>query len=106
MAETDSPTPDAPQPASKPYGPGVLMVFGLACLVVAAWCGWDLYLFYLAADSDQAKNWSSTTLLFNWAGMAGFLIGAIYAFVLAAKRSKPGGADSPGADAKTPESGA
>lgn len=72
-------TPSTPQP----WGPGPLMIFGLALLVVAGWCGWDLY-----SKEEWRKAGDTMTILFNWGGVIAGIGGAIYTFVLAAKRSK------------------
>ena len=102
MAETDSKTPDTPQPAAKPYGPGLLMVFGLACAIFAAWCGWELYTKVYQQDQGKDALW----IAFNWAGAVGFAIGAVYCFVLATKRSKQPKADSADSESdRPPESG-
>ena len=99
MAKTESPPPDASQSAGRPLGPGVLMVFGLACLAVAAYCGWDA--------THPKADWGEGTIGMNWAGAALFGIGAVYSFVLAAKRSKQGQAGAAGADSdKPPQPGA
>ena len=101
MAETESPPPNAPQPAGQPLGPGVLMVFGLICLGVAAWCGWD------AAHPKADWGEHSIAIWMNWGGAALFGLGAVYCFVLAAKRSKQGQAGAAGADSgKPPQAGA
>lgn len=98
MADTDPKAPEAPQTVARPYGPGVLMVFGLVCLVVAAWCGWEIYTNVYRQDLAKDALW----LVSNWGGAIGFAIGAIYAFVLAGRRSKQaaqsdgeGGANKP-----------
>ena len=99
MAETDSKTPDTPPPAAKPYGPGPLMVFGLACAAVAVYCGWDA--------SHPKADWGEGTIWMNWAGAVFFGIGAVYCFVLATKRSKQPKADSADSESdRPPESGA
>jgi len=76
------------QPATKqPYGPGLLMIYGLALLALAAYCAYDL--FGGAADEWRAagKEWYVTL---NWVIMIAAILGAIYAWVLAAIRSKKG----------------
>ena len=75
-------------PASKqPYGPGLLMVFGLFLLALAAYCAYDL--FGGAADEWRAggKEWYVTL---NWVIMIAAILAAVYAWVLAAIRSKQG----------------
>jgi hypothetical protein len=57
------------------------MIYGLACLVVAAWCAYDL-LSGKFPEERQGAIW------FNWMALALGGVGAIYFFVLAAKRSK------------------
>ena len=84
MTENQPPTSDPqPPPKREPLGPGPMMAFGLGLLVVAAWCGWDLY-----AKEDWVKEGRTGTIIINWCGLIGACIGAIYCFLLAAKRSK------------------
>ena len=65
------------------YGPGLLMVFGLALLVVAAWCGYDL-----STREEWVKEGRTGAILFNWGGMIVAAAAAVYAFILAAVRAK------------------
>jgi len=71
----------------QPYGPGMLMIYGLALLALAAYCAYDL--FGGPADEWRAegKEWYVTL---NWIVMVLAVLGAIYAWVLAAIRSKKG----------------
>jgi len=64
------------------YGPGPLMVFGLALLAVAAWCGYDLW-----SQEWYTKN-ELSKIIFNWGGMIVAAAAAVYAFILAAVRSQ------------------
>ena len=76
------------QPATKqPYGPGLLMIFGLFLLAMAAYCAYDL--FGGTADEWRAegKEWYVTL---NWVIMIAAILAAIYAWVLAAIRAKKG----------------
>ena len=92
MTEPQPQKPADERPAKKPYGPGVLMALGLFLLLVAAWCGYDL-----ATKEEWEEEGKTATILFNWVGMFGFGVAAVYMFVLAAVRSKAGaaGADRP-----------
>ena len=75
-------------PATKqPYGPGVLMIYGLFLLALVAYCAYDL--FGGPADEWRAegKEWYVTL---NWVIMIVAILAAIYAWVLAAIRSKKG----------------
>jgi len=81
MAEASPKPSGSGEPAKKPYGPGVLMVIGLFLVLVAAWCAYDL-----ATREEWEKEGRTGTILFNWAGLVGFGVGALYSFGLAAKR--------------------
>ncbi len=87
MAE-DKTTPEQAAPATKerrqPHGPGPLLFFGLVCLVVAAWCFYDLFLG--SAGSSWEKSGSTLTIWVNRMLLALGGVGAIYFFILAAKR--------------------
>jgi len=69
-------------PTPPRYGPGLLMIFGLALVAVAAWCAWDL-----SAKEDWVKEGRTGTIMFNWAAMVAGVVGAIYCFILAAIRA-------------------
>ena len=78
--------PPAPK---QPYGPGLLMIFGLALLALAGWCARD----FLGISDRSREAWQTgewTYLLFNGAGFVGGIGLAIYAWVLAAIRAKKG----------------
>jgi heme/copper-type cytochrome/quinol oxidase subunit 2 len=76
------------QPASKqPYGPGLLMIYGLALLALAAYCAYDLLGGTAEEWRAQGKEWYVTL---NWVIMIVAILAAIYAWVLAAIRSKKG----------------
>ena len=93
MAENSAGNPPPPPSASpeqpakpQPYGPGLLMAFGLGLLAFAAWCFYDLYLG--GAGEKWQTEGSVSTLWFNRIGMAVGVVGAAYAFILAAMRSR------------------
>jgi len=94
MADNEPVQTQETPPPKQPFSPGVLMVLGLFLLVIAAWCGYDLY-----SKEDWVKAEKTGTILMNWVGLVVFAIGALYAFILAAVRSKKGAAEAP----KTPE---
>ena len=80
----------AKQPATKqPYGPGMLMVFGLFLLAIAGWCARD-FLGFSERSQEAWKNSEWTFLLFNGFGFVGGIGLAIYAWILAAIRAKKG----------------
>ena len=89
MAE-DKTTPEQAVPATEErrqrHGPGLLLFFGLVCLLVAAWCFYDLFL-GSAGSSWEAKG-NTGTIWVNWMMLALGVVGAVYFFVLAAVRSK------------------
>jgi len=74
------------------------MVLGLFMLVIAAWCGYDL-----ATKEEWQEEGKTGAIAFNWAGMIGFGLAAVYAFVLAAKRSKGAAAGSSPTASQEPE---
>jgi hypothetical protein len=74
------------QPERKPYGPGPLMVFGLALLAVGAWCGKDFFFPPEAWVKEQRSGW----VWMNGAAMVAAVIAAVYSFVLAYIRAKNG----------------
>jgi hypothetical protein len=89
MAE-DKTTPESatPEPEGRRHGPGPLLIYGLVCLVVAAWCAYDLF-------SGKFPEERQGTIWINWLVLALSGAGAAYFFVLAAKRSKkPPAADT------------
>ena len=94
MADNEPVQTQETPPPKQPFSPGVLMVLGLFLLVIAAWCGYDLY-----SKEAWVKEGATYKIVINWAGLVVFAIGAIYAFILAAVRSKKGVAGAP----KTPE---
>ena len=83
MEETPMTGQEAVLTKKMRYGPGPLMVFGLALLVVAAWCGYDLW-----SQEEWYKKDELSKILFNWGGMIVAAAAAVYAFILAAVRSK------------------
>jgi len=76
--------PEAPR--SQPYGPGPLMVFGLGMAALGAYCFFDLFVRGMPDEWRKAGN--DWYIPLNWVIMIAAAIGAIYLFVLAAKRSK------------------
>jgi TRAP-type C4-dicarboxylate transport system permease small subunit len=97
MAE-DKTTPEQAAPAAagrhEQHGPGPLMVYGLVCLAIAAWCAHDL--FGSAGSSWEAKG-NMGTIWFNYAALTLGAIGAVYFFVLATVRyKKPPSKDASG----------
>jgi len=99
MTDQPSHQPATGGPKKQPYGPGILMVLGLFTLVIAAWCGYDL-----ATKEEWQEGGKTGTIVFNWAGMIGFGLAAVYAFVLAAMRSKGAAAGSSPTAEEKPES--
>jgi hypothetical protein len=88
VAENPPQETTTPKATKEPYGPGLMALFGLALLVVAAFCGRDY--FWPSKEWEEApwKVW------FNGGAMAAGVAGAIYCFVAAVVRSKKkGGAD-------------
>ena len=86
MAENEPKKVPAGPPPRKPYGPGVLMIFGLALLAIAAWCAKDSFW----PPESWIKEQRTGTIWFNKIALIPSLLGAIYAFVLAAIRSRKG----------------
>jgi hypothetical protein len=82
MAENPPQETKTPVPAKEPYGPGLMVVFGLVLLVVAAFCGRDYFWPSKEWEEAQWKVW------FNGCAMVGGMGGAIYCFVAAAIRSR------------------
>jgi hypothetical protein len=99
MAENPPPTTGEQQPPRQPYGPGVLMMFGLACLGVAVWCGMDF--FY--PKEDWVKGGQTGTIWMNGIGMTLFAVVAIYCFVLAAIRARSASPDASRAPPSPPQ---
>ncbi|MBM4016738.1 MAG: hypothetical protein FJ288_00170 [Planctomycetes bacterium] len=91
QAAEQPPAPPAqePPPAPRPYGPGVLMFFGLALLAFSGYCFYDLYL------GEKGREWEAGgetfTIWLNRVAMVGALIAAIYALVLAYLRWRKAG---------------
>ena len=78
----------ANQPAPKqPYGPGMLMIYGLASLALAAYCAYDLFGGPAEEWRAEGKEWYVTL---NWAVMILAILAAVYAWILAAIRAKKG----------------
>ena len=85
---TQPPSPPSQQepPKPQPYGPGLLMIFGLALTVLAAYCFLDLFVRGMPEEWRKAGN--DWYIPMNWAVMIASAAGAAYAFVVAAVRSR------------------
>ena len=88
---SDNPTNREPSPPpaeskSAPWGPGPLMIFGLALVGLAVYCAVDLFVRNMPEEWRQAGN--AWYIPMNWAIMIAAAVGAGCAFVLAVKRSK------------------
>jgi len=82
------PPPGSPEPPARPqpYGPGLLMIFGLALVALAAYCFLDLFVRGMPEEwRKEGKDWY---IQMNWVVMIASAAGAAYAFVLAALRSR------------------
>jgi hypothetical protein len=93
MADNPNVRSQSDAPARQPYGPGPLMVFGLGCVALAAYCFLDLFVRGMPEEWHKAGNDWYVPL--NWVIMIAAAIGAVYLFVLAAKRSKNPAAPPP-----------
>lgn len=104
MTEQPSRQSGSGKPPKKPYGPGVLMIIGFALLLGA---GYVLCALYLLGEAQTFREENTEwKIYFNWAAAIAAIIGAGYAFALAAKRSKggaAGAAPSPPAPPEAPE---
>lgn len=83
MAEEETKTGGQASPPKQPYGPGLLMVFGLVLAGLAVWCAYDLFV-------AQKGEGDTAFQAFNYGGMIVGGIAGIYCFILAAVRSKKG----------------
>jgi len=81
MAKSETNTGGQGRPPKQPYGPGLLMVFGLALLGLALWCIYDLFI-------AQKGAGDTTFQAFNYGGMIGGAVAGAYCLILAAIRSK------------------
>jgi hypothetical protein len=86
MADNPNVRSQPEAPARQPFGPGPLMVFGLGSAALAAYCFLDLFVRGMPEEWHKAGNDWYVPL--NWVVMIAAVIGAVYLFVLAAKRSK------------------
>jgi len=77
----------AQRPGKEPHGPGMLMIFAIVLVAVAIWCGYDLF---LSGEASGEKADDITWFIFNYAGMIGGGLLAIYCLILAAVRAKKG----------------
>ena len=87
MAEGETNTGGQGRPPKQPYGPGLLMVFGLALLGMALWCTYDLFI-------AQKGEGDATFQAFNYGGMIAGGVAGAYCLILAAIRSKKGMPDA------------
>jgi len=78
----EAPKSDAP-PAKQPYGPGLMMIFGVCLVAVGVYCGHDAFF-----RDDWVKTEQTWKMWFNGACMAAAIIGAIYCFAMALVRSR------------------
>ncbi|MBE3100256.1 MAG: hypothetical protein IMZ44_24305 [Planctomycetes bacterium] len=85
---TQPPSPPSQQepPKPQPYGPGLLMIFGLGLTVLAAYCFLDLFVRGMPEEWRKAGN--DWYIPMNWVVMIASAAGAAYAFVVAALRSR------------------
>jgi hypothetical protein len=102
----------APEPAARaapqPYGPGLMLIFGVGLLALAYWFGRDFF------DPPEAwvKEGRNVTIWINGGVMVAGVGGAIYCFIMAARRSKKaaegasGGSTAPADAPKPPDVGA
>jgi len=104
MTEQPSERPNTGKPQKQPYGPGLLMVFGLGLVVAAIYIVYALYsLGEAEAWREQGEEWKIPA---NWAAAVVALGIAVYLFALAAKRAKgraAGGATGGPASPQVPE---
>lgn len=94
MADNPPPTTETPAPKKEPLAAGPLMAIGLLCVLLAAWCAYDLY-----AKDEWIKEGHTWTIRINWGGMIGFGLAAAYSFVMAVIRSKKPPTDASGPSA-------
>ncbi len=98
MAEDDTNTGGADRPEKQPYGPGMLIIFGIGFLALG---GYVLYAVYLGGEAEAwEKDEEHWKIYFNWGGAAAAAVIGIYCVILAAIRSKKG---MPDAAAPAPE---
>jgi predicted Co/Zn/Cd cation transporter (cation efflux family) len=81
---------DKPQtrPKKEPHGPGVLIIFGVALLLLAGYC---------LIDVTRQSGRELTFIVLNWGGAIVSAVAAVYCFALAvvrSRRSKAGPPDS------------
>jgi len=86
MADEPNVGPQPEAPVRQPYGPGPLMIFGLGFVVLGAYCFFDLFIRGMPDEWRKAGN--DWYIPMNWVIMIAAAIGAVYLFVLAARRSK------------------
>ena len=87
MAEGDTNTGGEGRPEKQPYGPGLLMVFGLALVGLALWCAYDLFI-------AQKGEGDAAFKLFNYGGLIVGGLAGVYCLILAVIRSKKGMPDA------------
>lgn len=83
MAEGDTNTGGEGRPPKQPYGPGLLMIFGLVLVGLAVWCAYDLFI-------AQKGEGDVTYKLFNYGCLIVGGLAGVYCFILAVVRSKKG----------------
>jgi len=92
MSENPTQNP-SPQPKREPYGPGLLILFGVGLLLLAGYCTID-------ASTQQGRE--TSFIVMNWVGAVASGLAAVYCFALAVVRSrkaKAPGAGGPGGGA-------
>jgi hypothetical protein len=97
MADNPETPKPAARPAVQPYGPGLMIIFGLGSLALAYWFGRDFFF----PPEMWVKEGRTVTIWINGAVMVGGVIGAIYCFIVAAVRSRKPAA--PADSGKPPE---
>jgi len=100
MAQGETNTSGEGRPPKKPYGPGMLIIFGIVCLIIGIYI---LYALYPGGEAetwtDEGKQWK---IYFNWGAAVVAFLAAIYSFVLAGMRSKKGLPEPPAPAAPPP----
>jgi len=86
MAEGDTNTGGEGRPPKNPYGPGMLIIFGIVFFIIG---GYVLYALY---PGGEAAGWEKDEeywkVQFNWAAAIVAFGAGICSFILAAVRSK------------------
>ncbi len=88
MAE-EAPQEEPRTPSKKePYGPGVLIIFGVVMLVVVGFCFKDVVYPATAAEEWRTQPGHAWYIPLNWVVMFAGAAAALYCFALAAVRSR------------------